>query len=469
MKTLILLLSAFILTELHIEAGEIVTVWEKEWDIDPTIGLQSMTDLQFINDEDQFIIIGHDGDIGSIEVRETLTGEMIDSIHVNNLSAESKIAILPNGDDFIMSVGGVREIPAGFEVRKISDFSIDNKFDIPLEGDSINDKNVPYMNRIIDMKVDPVRPYVYFILEKRLIYLDLGFNTDYYAIKVYNYETAEEVIELRKYKKDFMKVIDISEDGKFLASLNEGESYLNIWDLQSLSLIKSYGLDNSELDNTWRENVRDLKFSKINNDLIYFSGSFSKIGTKEEFEFGVFEYSIERGNHINKLPGNNYTGTLIFTDDEKILFLNQIFHQYFINFYDNTLELSYQPEFRERVGRMSKYSKKYKFFVCPSVGSIKSLQYLTTTNIESNKINNFDLSPNPANNDIKISFYVNAGSKYVLSIVDLMGAELETIQNGMIESEQYSLDYNISQLPVGVYFIRLELDGEVYTHKFIKQ
>ena len=68
-----------------------------------------------------------------------------------------------------------------------------------------------------------------------------------------------------------------------------------------------------------------------------------------------------------------------------------------------------------------------------------------------------------------ITFDAIAGSAYELSIVDLIGTEIETIKNGVLDSEQFSQDYNISQLPVGVYFIRLDLDGEVVTRKFIKQ
>jgi len=261
MKNLLLFLTAFILTALHIEAGEIVTVWEKEWDINP-YGHTYHLDIEFLKGENQFIMMGADGDIGTVEIREALTGELIDSILINNIYEESRFEILPD---------------------------------------------------------------------------------------------------------------------------------------------------------------------------------------------------------------NKYSGRTIFTDDEKILFLNFGSPLLFFNMQTRSLEYSQNLEFKDKIGLLSKYNKKNKTYIVQSAKGIKSFQFLTQTNIESNKFNNFNLSPNPANNDMTITFDAIAGSAYELSIVDLIGTEIETIKNGVLDSEQFSQDYNISQLPVGVYFIRLDLDGEVVTRKFIKQ
>jgi len=319
MKTLIFLITIIAATSL-VRAGEIVPLWQMVWDIDSTIIYQRTLGQKFLKGHDEFLMIGTDNGLCSMQIRETTSGKVVRSEFTNNVYEENDFEVLPDSTKFILSVGGIKDFPSGFEVRSLEDFSIINKFEVPLEGDSTTEFGNNYVNRIIDVKVDPVRPFVYFILKKALPVQSLDEEKEYYAIKVYNYATGEKIRELRTYENDYLEVIDISSDGKYLASLNEGESFLNVWELESFNQIRSYELDKSNSDNSWRENFRDLKFSKLNSDKIYFSGSFSKTGNPDKFESGVFTYSIEKGSHINELPENKNTGSLIFAENEKLLF-----------------------------------------------------------------------------------------------------------------------------------------------------
>jgi WD40 repeat protein len=79
------------------------------------------------------------------------------------------------------------------------------------------------------------------------------------------------------------------------------------------------------------------------------------------------------------------------------------------------------------------------------------------------------LSPNPADSRISINFGAEVGSSYDLSLMDLSGNEVGKIDSGIHDTEQYTIDYDISQLPAGVYFVRLDLAGEVITRKFVKE
>lgn len=464
MKQLIFLITIIATTSL-VRAGEIVPVWEQEWDIDNTKGLETIMDIEFIEGEDQFMFIGEESGIGIIEIRETATGEYIKSDTVNNIYEESRFEILPDSNRFIISVGGISDIPAGFEVRSLEDFSIINKFEVPLEGDTVTEEGNSFVNRIIDVKVDQSRPYVYFILEKALPRQSLDSEKEYYAIKTYNYETGEEVRELRSYKDDNMMIIDVSDDGRYLASINEREAYIYIWDLETFSQIRSYQLFRNSPDKAWRTDVRDMRFSELNSDIIYFSGVFSKIGNPDEFEGSVFEYSIERGNHINKLPDNKSIGRLIFAEDEKILFLNFGSPLKFFNMLSSTLEFKLPFELKDWVGMSSDYNSKFKFYLLRSRKGIKSIQYLTPTDIENQDQNDGIIYPNPTTNNIQIGTNC-MNSEIHLELMDLNGSLL--VSKIIPITDDY-ITFDLSGFPSGSYFIRLNCGEQVNTYNVIKE
>lgn len=56
-----------------------------------------------------------------------------------------------------------------------------------------------------------------------------------------------------------------------------------------------------------------------------------------------------------------------------------------------------------------------------------------------------------------------------LGIVDLLGNEIFIIDQGYILSSDYQTNFNVSALPSGTYFIRLEIGNEVVVKQFIKE
>ncbi|PKL78778.1 MAG: hypothetical protein CVV25_10165, partial [Ignavibacteriae bacterium HGW-Ignavibacteriae-4] len=56
-----------------------------------------------------------------------------------------------------------------------------------------------------------------------------------------------------------------------------------------------------------------------------------------------------------------------------------------------------------------------------------------------------------------------------LSIVDLLGNEVGLIEEGLLNTSNYQKEYDVSDFPVGTYFIRLEIGNEVVTKQFIKE
>jgi len=56
-----------------------------------------------------------------------------------------------------------------------------------------------------------------------------------------------------------------------------------------------------------------------------------------------------------------------------------------------------------------------------------------------------------------------------LGIVDLLGNEIFIIDQGYILSSDYQTNFNVSTLPSGTYFIRLEIGNDIITKQFIKE
>lgn len=93
------------------------------------------------------------------------------------------------------------------------------------------------------------------------------------------------------------------------------------------------------------------------------------------------------------------------------------------------------------------------------------------TNVESDESNNYNLiiTPNPSSNFINIIFHLNHLEQMKLDVIDLVGNHLETIEEGILTNHTYQKAHDVSNLPSGNYFIRLEVGNEILTKQFIKE
>jgi uncharacterized protein (DUF1501 family) len=80
---------------------------------------------------------------------------------------------------------------------------------------------------------------------------------------------------------------------------------------------------------------------------------------------------------------------------------------------------------------------------------------------------NAELSPNPCIDFVKLSFE-NKGKFVRISILNALGAELQIPVNKSLAQGSHELSLNVSQYPVGSYFVRIAIDNTVKTVKFVK-
>jgi hypothetical protein len=75
--------------------------------------------------------------------------------------------------------------------------------------------------------------------------------------------------------------------------------------------------------------------------------------------------------------------------------------------------------------------------------------------------------PNPFNATTKIAYTVPEAGYVNLSVYDLSGRETAVFVNGELTAGRYVSTFDASQLPTGLYFIRLNAGSEVMTRKVV--
>ena len=77
--------------------------------------------------------------------------------------------------------------------------------------------------------------------------------------------------------------------------------------------------------------------------------------------------------------------------------------------------------------------------------------------------------PNPFNPNVQIEFQLERGSEVSLSLMDVKGRTvLILVENEWFEAGQYSHGLEANELPSGIYFFRLEYEGQRLTKKIVK-
>jgi len=169
-------------------------------------------------------------------------------------------------------------------------------------------------------------------------------------------------------------------------------------------------------------------------------------------------YSVGRGfsNHaINKTTDSGFSWYFSSTASIIYLELNSV---HFVN-----------PEIGWTVGR---------FVLSPS--NLISTNILKTTNgggfltnvikttsatpSEFRLVQNY---PNPFNPSTRISFHINVSSFIVLSVYNSEGRKIETLHESNLNAGSYEITFDGSNYPSGVYYYKLEADGNSLSKKML--
>ena len=75
--------------------------------------------------------------------------------------------------------------------------------------------------------------------------------------------------------------------------------------------------------------------------------------------------------------------------------------------------------------------------------------------------------PNPFNPSTNISYVLSSTGEINLSIYNLSGQLIKTLANGLRDAGNYNLVWDASMQPSGMYFLRLQVAGEIHKQKLM--
>ena len=114
---------------------------------------------------------------------------------------------------------------------------------------------------------------------------------------------------------------------------------------------------------------------------------------------------------------------------------------------------------------------EFKFFEAAlTAEEVAALMIPNSVEEEVSLISNFQLAqnfPNPFNPETTIKFDISKNSKVKLSIFDINGQEIAVLVDDFRHAGTYSTSFNGSNLTSGVYFYRLEANGQNTTKRML--
>jgi hypothetical protein len=346
--------------------------------------------------------------------------------------------------------------------------------------------------------------------------------------KLLNWQTREVVEGFQKQETFLGRIRTAKSKNEFMATKGHYPKVIYFWDinqkqiLDSFEIMKEFEKDNQK----WGRSIHEYDYVGNNDEYFYIrvnDNNANTPGMHPKYEKDIFSYLVYRRDTKElvdslfafQITTDNYSHVdklVVMNDRSKIAWNNKGGE---INFYDfNTKQFygklvfdthdfveAFDIEFNHdesvvgithgqnlKIYNLQKKEKIHEYFL----GSWQNLSFSNnndylTTNIGSwlvlfpshtgtssvegtdNNRLNLTVTPNPASNNISIHFNTVTNELIKLSIIDLVGNEIDIIDEGIIENQNYTIDYNISDLPPATYFIRLELGSEIFTKKFIKE
>ena len=460
---LLAILTTTILMSYTLSSAEIVPIWHTE------SGAGEIHDIEFLRGEDSFILIAGIGENGVIEIRQTKTGDLIRSFPVPYLSYNNQIEVTPDSSKILITTGGDKEFKPTIELRNIEDFSVINSFKLEMDIDSLDEKGGKLYYKFRQAMVDPIRPLVYIIVEKTN-YIS-NYTPEKYWLRVYNYKTMKEVTDLTPigFENEKLKCFDISDDSKYLAALNDGRTYLKVWDLEKLELaqdIQLYDKDYNLDPNYFRCVTDDIEFSSNNNNLLYLSGKFPD-NSVEYSSYGFYKFLIAEKQKIKEMQEENKVGgNLILLNKDNYLFLSSGGDDKIFNVMEKKLEVRLSDVGIELPSSVDViFSHKYQIFIGCSKFKVGAIVFDNKSNIKIEETGNTSISPNPTNSFVNIIFDCTE------PIINYQINNLEglLISQSSMHNQNNPLQIDFSGYTPGVYFLMIRCGNESKSYKVVRE
>ena len=450
-----LIFIALLLASMSLQAGELKFGWNLA---NEAGGIQ---DMKFMPNQDQFILTTTGNEM---QIRKTADGELIQKYP----GIEGFFEFTPDSNRIVVA-SWAQTKGAKIELRKLNDMSLIIRDSIELKADTLDPVYNTKLNLyFLDMKLDPIRPYAYLILQKTN---NIAFpNVDTTRIIVYNYETMKQIADLTPEVTEtiYFNLLAVSKDGKYLAAMNQGKTYLKVWDLEKMELKRDFCLYDKNLQFDYSCTPRDLKFSELNTDNIYLCGDFPRL-IEDNNLLGFSIYNILENKIIDSTfsskPKQVYSfGQFAFFDkEERIIIPNSMFVN-IINLKSKEIEATYNISFELPFSNI-KYSKKNNLFLGFYSQYFGMASYNNGSLIKEEILENKIIYPNPTTNIINIELNCFELNRFY-EVYTYNGI---IITKSEIESNNSIFQIDLSNYPSATYYLKVTCGSDSQTYKVIKE
>ena len=438
MKQLIIFITLIMLLTLaKTKSAEIIPVWNR------TATNGKIFDIEFMPSGEEFIL---SSSTGEIQIRSSLDGELIrEHIDTTNLFMNGYFEFTPDSNRIVIARSGLLQIVDLETFERLNYFAFGKDSVIKGFGDVV---------------LDPIRPYAYVTLNGHS--RETGIVDLRCKIQVYNYETMELVKDLTPYGEDEYTALEVSHDGKYLATLNDNKAYLKVWNLETMELIINEPLFDVNSDDWCR--AEDIYFSELDENIIYLSGFFSK-QIDNKTQHGIFQYNIKGKSRTRILPDLYYGGyNLIFLNNETKIFNSNGWDISVLSLLENKLEYFAAPPINVYSKNVI-YNNKMNYFIGSSGNDLSKFLYDSQSSVNNTIEEEITITPNPTNSfvNINLNCLENQTSYQINNTAGVL------IYQNTITIGTESLQIDFTPYPSGVYFLTLNCNNLAKTYKIIKE
>lgn len=453
MKHKMFLFSAAILLLLSysnpVRAGEITVNWRVQTDSNQISDSTKIYDLKFMPGQESFIIVTG----SSLQVRSCEDGTVVKSVPIPYISAAHNIEFTPDSTRLILAYADK------IEIREIENFSVLKSYTIPKDEEE-------FSVRFYEMKVDPIRPYIYTIRNRQKNVL--GNLVRYRKILIFDRETLQPVGELTtaEDEKLLLANLAISKDGKYLAAMNNKVSKLIVWTLDTRQKVVDKYISDQNSDK-WSSSA-DIKFSELNTDIIFFTGQFYRKNNEELT--GLCIYSIKENRIIDStfaIQPNSIGGNpkiYLFENETKFIASNGVYLNV-LNLIEKKFELKKDilGVNRMALGNFN-YHNFEKYFIGGGGELIDKFNYQPNTSVPLENPKEI-IYPNPTSGFVNIPLNCINSSRY--EIYNTSGRLINS--NEITNTANNLLTIDFSQYPAGMYSVKVYCGKQISQYQVLKE
>ena len=87
---------------------------------------------------------------------------------------------------------------------------------------------------------------------------------------------------------------------------------------------------------------------------------------------------------------------------------------------------------------------------------------------ENTSFDNIVINPNPASDNINLTFDIQKAGNLIITLNNILGQELFELYNAFTDATTFTKTFSIAELPIGVYYLKITHNGNVKVEKVIK-